>query len=83
MFVHFIYRLRAHTRKKFLIAPDAMCLAVRKKCGWGIQHLLQYPSCLLVGGGKRMKAICLWQALVFFCRALKLFTINASKDLHT
>lgn len=41
MFVHFIYRLRAHTRKKFLIVPDAMCLAARKKCGWGIQHLLQ------------------------------------------
>lgn len=36
MCVHVIYRLRAHTRKKFLIVPDAMCLAVRKKCGWGM-----------------------------------------------
>lgn len=33
MFLHFIYSLRAHTKKNFLIVPDAMCLAVRKNVG--------------------------------------------------
>lgn len=82
MFVHFIYKLRAHTRKKFLIVPDAMCLAVRKNVGGEYNTYCNYPSCLLAGGVKRTKAICLWQALVLFCRTLKLLTINANKDLH-
>lgn len=33
MFLHFIYSLRAHRKKIFLIVPDAMCLAVRKNVG--------------------------------------------------
>lgn len=33
MFLHFRYSLRAHTKKYFLIVPDAICLAVRKNVG--------------------------------------------------